>query len=141
MEQRFRIEGLDYRMGITRSGNVWFELVRGATKKGSASKNPCKDLFWDEPNFDDVDLGIDTFKVFNVVKKFLQEYVFAKSPGRIGFSASTTRKIRIYRWMAQRLARRLNRYNLVEYPAGEFNFYKQAEPAGIFAGECGHVDC
>ena len=140
MEKTFRIDGVKYRLGITPSGNVWLDLIGGATKKGSARPYPG-DLFWDVPNFKDVDLNIDTFKVFNVVKKFLLEYVFAKRPGRIGFSASTTRKIRIYRWMAQRLARQLNRYNLVEYPAGEFNFYKRAEPAGSFGGECSHVDC
>ena len=141
MEKKFRVEGAEYRMGITRSGDVWFELTGGMTKKGSAWRNPCKDLFWDEPNFEDVNLGIDTFKVFNVVKKFLLEHIFTKRPWRVGFSASTTRKIRIYRWMAERLARQLENYNLVEHPIGFFNFYKQALPVFCASEERGYVHC
>ena len=129
MEKRFSIDGLDYRMVITRSGDVWFDLVGGMTRKGSANRNPCKDLFWDEPNFEDVDLGTNTFKVFNVVKQILLKYVFTQQPVRFGFSASSERKIRIYRWMAERLARLLGNYNKVEFPAGVFNFYKLANPA------------
>ena len=55
MERIFRIEGVEYRVGITRSGAVWLDLIGGVTKKGSARRSPCKDLFWDEPNFEDVD--------------------------------------------------------------------------------------
>ena len=135
MEKKFRVEGAEYRMGITRSGDVWFELTGGMTKKGSAWRNPCKDLFWDEPNFEDVNLGIDTLKVINVVKKVLLESIFTKRPGRVGFSASTSRKVRIYRWMAERLARLLENYNKVEYPAGVFNFYKLANSAFCDGGE------
>ena len=128
LEKRFRIEGLDFRMLISRSGDIRFDLLGGMTKKGSANRNPCTDLFWDEPNFKDVDLGADTFKVFKAVKQILLEYVFSQQPVRFGFSASSERKIRIYRWMSARLARLLENYNKVEYPAGEFNFYKLANP-------------
>ena len=137
LEKQFRIEGLNYRMLISRAGDIQFDLIGGMTKKGSANRNPCKDLFWDEPNFEDVDLGIDTFKVFNVVKQILLEFVFTQQPGRFGFSASTARKIRIYRWMAERLARLLGNYNKVEYPAGVFNFYKWAQSAICDGGEGG----
>ena len=141
MEKRFSIDGLDYRMVITHSGNVWFDLVGGVTRKGSANRNPCKDLFWDEPNFEDVDLDVDALRVFNVVKKFLLEYVFTKKPGRIGFCASTWRKVGIYRWVAARLARQLVSYNLVEYPEGTFSFYRQVQPAlRASEGQC-YVDC
>jgi hypothetical protein len=141
LEKYFRIEGVEYRIGITQLGNVWFELIGGMTKKGSAYRNPCKDLFWDEPNFHDVDLGIDTLRVFNVVQKSIVEYVFTKKPVRIGFSASTDRKVRIYRWMAARLSKRLKNYTLVEYPTGVFNFYKQVQPAWITGEEQNHVLC
>ena len=123
--QRFKIEGLEYGLTINASGTVWFSLLGGMTKKGTANRNPCTDLFWDEPNFEDVDLGVNTFKVFSRVKHILLNYVFSVKPWRIGFSASTDRKVRVYRWMAWRLARQLMNYNLVEYPLGEFNFYKQ----------------
>ena len=96
----------------------------GTTKKGSAYRNPCKDLFWDEPYFEDVDLGIDALKVLKKVKQILLAYVFNTRPGRIGFAASTNRKVGIYRWLAKRLASQMLVYNLVEYPAGEFNFYR-----------------
>ena len=125
MYKCFKIEGLEYGMGISESGNVWLDLLGGMTKKGSACRNPCKGLFWDEPCFDDVDLGINAFKVFSVVKRILLEYIFTTKPWRIGFSASTGRKVRVYRWMAVRLARQLKNYKLVEFPAGVFNFYKQ----------------
>ena len=139
--QRFNIEGLEYAIVISKSGSVSLDLLGGVTKQGSAHRSPCKDLFWDEPRFEDVDLGINTFKVFSMVKRVLLRYVFTKKPGRIGFSASTGRKAGVYRWMAGRLARQLKNYNLVEYPAGVFNFYKQAQPAWSAAEEVGYVHC
>ena len=135
LEKRFRIEGLDYRMLISRTGDIRFDLLGGMTKKGSANRNPCTDLFWDEPNFEDVDLGADTFKVFKAVKQILLEYVFSQQPVRFGFSASSERKIRIYRWMSSRLAKLLENYNKVVYPACVFNFYKLANSAFCDGGE------
>ena len=139
--QRFKIEGLEYAIAISKSGSVSLDLLGGVTKQGSAHRNPCKDLFWDEPRFEDVDLGINTFKVFSVVKRVLLRYVFTKKPGRIGFSASTGRKVGVYRWMAGRLAGQLKNYNLVEYPAGVFNFYKQVQSAWNDTEEASHVHC
>ena len=139
--QRFKIEGLEYAIAISKSGTVSLDLLGGVTKLGSAHRSPCKDLFWDEPRFEDVDLGINTFRVFSTVKRDLLRYVFTKKPGRIGYSASTDRKVEVYRWMADRLARQLKNYNLVEYPAGVFSFYKQAQPAWDVAEEAGYVHC
>jgi hypothetical protein len=141
MYQRFKIEGLEYGMGIGESGNVWLDLLGGVTKKGTANRNPCMDLFWDEPNFDDVDLGADTFRVLSTAKAILVKYVFTKKPARIGFSASTERKAEIFRWMASRLAKQLRNYNLVEYPPGVFNFYRLARAAWNADVVDAHVYC
>jgi hypothetical protein len=128
METRFNIERLEYGLHISKSGNICLDLIGGTTKQGSANRNPCDDLFWDEPYYGDIDLGINALKVLRKAKRILLGYVFNTKPGRIGFAASTERKVRIYRWMAERMAARLPDYNLVEYPAGKFNFYKQYKP-------------
>jgi hypothetical protein len=128
METRFNIERLEYGLHISKSGNVCLDLMGGTTKQGSAYRNPCEDLFWDEPYFGDIDLGINALKVLRKAKRILLGYVFNTKPGRIGFAASTDRKVRIYRWMAERMAGEWKDYNLVEYPAGTFNFYKQYKP-------------
>jgi hypothetical protein len=128
METRFNIERLEYGLHISKSGNVCLDLMGGTTKQGSAYRNPCEDLFWDEPYYGDIDLGINALKVLRKAKRILLGYVFNTKPGRIGFAASTDRKVRIYRWMAERMAGEWKDYNLVEYPAGTFNFYKQYKP-------------
>lgn len=141
MYQKFEIDKLEYGLGISQSGNVWLDLLGGATKKGLAYRSPCKDLFWDEPWFDDVDLGVNTFKVFRVAADILLQHIFSKRPWRIGFSASTERKVKVYRWMVARLLGRIPNYNLVEYPEGVFNFYRLTGTPEWFAEEACHAAC
>ena len=126
METKFNIDRLEYCLHISKSGNICLDLIHGTTKKGRAkSRRTLEEQLWpDLPYFGDIDLGVDTFKVLKKVKRILLEYVFNTRPGRIGFTASTDRKVNIYRWFAKRLAVQMRNYNLVEYPAGEFNFYK-----------------
>jgi hypothetical protein len=97
MEAHFNIERLKYRLHVSKSGVVCLDLVGGTTKKGSAYRNPSDDLFWDAPYFGDIDLGINALKVLKKVKRILLGYVFNTKPGRIGFAASTDRKVKIYR--------------------------------------------
>jgi len=54
----FKIDQLEYALHIGESGSVWLNLEGGVTRKGSVNRNPCDDLFWDAPNFSDVDLGV-----------------------------------------------------------------------------------
>ena len=89
MHKRFNIDSLKYSLHITKAGNIWLDLEGGVTRKGSAWRSPCDDLFWDEPYFDDVDLGINTLAVFIKVKNILLQHVFGVKPVRLGFSAST----------------------------------------------------
>jgi hypothetical protein len=126
--RRFNLDGLRYSLHISQTGEVVLDLLGGMTRKGSAYRS-CSDLFWDEPNFSDVDLGANALKLLSRVKAMLLEYVFRERPWRFGFAASTSRKAPIYRWIAGRLARKLGRYNLVEYPEGVFNFYRLAGQA------------
>jgi hypothetical protein len=37
--------------------------------------------------------------------------------------------VRIYRWIAERMVGEIQNYNLVEYPVGKFNFYRQYKSA------------
>ena len=127
MIKHFRIDGLKYALHISKTGEVALDLLGGATRKGSANRS-CRDLFWDTPNFDDVDLGADALKLVRVVSGLLLEYAFRERPWRIGFSASTVRKAPIYRWLAARFAKKLTGYNLVEFPEGVFNFYRLSNP-------------
>ena len=135
MHKRFNIDYLEYFLHINQSGDICLDLEGGVTREGSAWRSPCTDLFWDEPNFEDVDLGINTLTVFMKVKSILLQHVFGMKPGRLGFSASTGRKIPIYRWMAHRLARQLRNYTLMEFPEGVFNFYRLANTVFVNGGE------
>jgi hypothetical protein len=138
MYQEFKIDRLEYGLGISKSGNVWLDLLGGVTKTASANRNPCKNLFWDEPVFADVDLGVNTFKVLNMAQKLLLSHVFTKKPYRIGFCALTNRRTSIYRWLAARVARQIQNYLLVEFPEGVFNFYRQVQPGPIATEEDAH---
>ena len=129
MHKRFNIDSLQYFFHINQAGDIWLDLEGGVTRKGPAGRSPCTDLFWDEPNFEDIDLGINTLTVFIKVKKILLQHVFGMKPGRLGFTASSSRKISIYRWMAHRLVKQLRDYTLVEFPEGDFNFYRLASTA------------
>jgi hypothetical protein len=129
MEANFKVERLEYGMHISKSGDICLDLIGGTTKQGTADRNPCDDLFWDEPYYGDIDLGINTLKVLRKAKRILLRYVFSTKPGRIGFAASTERKVRIYRWIAERMVGEIQNYNLVEYPVGKFNFYRQYKAA------------
>lgn len=122
MKTYFKIDGLDYVVAVSEAGDLAFALIGGASKKGSAFRKG--DLFWDEPNYDDVDLVSNSLKVFRKVKEILLQHLFTNRPWRLGFYATTERKARIYHWFANRLANELKGYTLVEHPDGVFNFYK-----------------
>jgi hypothetical protein len=124
MKTYFKIDGLDYVVAVSEAGDLAFALIGGASKKGSTFRKD--DLFWDEPNYADVDLVSNSLKVFRKVKEILLQHLFTKRPWRLGFYATTERKARIYHWFANRLANELKGYMLVEHPDGVFNFYKVA---------------
>ncbi len=121
------MEGLQYRAMISKSGNFGFELIGGNTRRRSAydRKMAATDLWYhDTPDYGDRNLLENPFKVFRLAGEILLEWVWGKRPARFGFSASTDRKISVYRYLVKRLMKKLNgRYNAVEYPPGEWNFY------------------
>ena len=126
LKQTFKHEGLTYLVMISSSGGFGFELVGGNTPKGSAyDRKRANDLWYhDTPNYEDVDLLSNALPVYRKAAEILVEWFYTKRPWRVHFSASTERKVKIYRWFAARLAKRLGDYSLVEYPTGVFNFYR-----------------
>ena len=128
MERRFKIDLLDYLLTVSDMGEVRLELLGGVTRKGRAGRTPAESLFWDDPVYEDVDLGVDTFRVLGAVKEFLLEHVYSTRPWQLFFAASSVRKVPIYRWLALRLDRVLGGYILVEEPGGVFSFYRQHVP-------------
>ena len=129
MTREFSVDGLQYRAEMSTSGNFGFELRGGNTSRGSANdrKRALTDLWYhDTPDYDDHGgLLENPLKVFRIAGEILLEWVWAKLPARFGFSASTTRKIDVYRYLVKRLMKKLNgRYNAVEYPPGDWNFYR-----------------
>jgi len=101
---------------------VSFGLIGGATNKGSIYE-PF-DLFNDEPEFSDVDLVPNALPVLVQFKQVLMEYVWSRRPWMFGFTASTERKVPIYRWIAKRLSIELPTYTFTEYPMGNFLLHK-----------------
>ena len=101
-----------------------FYIVGGGTRK--RRYNPH---FW----FDDEDaLSVEdgnffrsAFPVFKAAGAILLEWVFSDRPYIFRIEASTDRKKPIYRWMAQRLAKRLSgHYSIIE-EQGTFHFYRR----------------
>jgi len=118
--------GLQYEASVSCSGNFSFALTGGNSRRGAAY--PCNknvyNLFPEEPIYTDVNLHQNAFPVYRKAGEILLNWLHTQKLWRIGFVASTDRKVKVYRWIAARLARRLPRYSLIEYPAGEFNFYR-----------------
>ena len=127
MMEYFENDGLRYLVSISESGELGFALIGGQSKKGSAMRRPSEDLFWDEPRFDDADLNRDALAVYRKVQNLSLDYVFSNKPWALHFAATTKRKIKVYRWMANRISKKLTDYNLIEYPPGTFSFYRYAE--------------
>jgi hypothetical protein len=126
MTREFSVDGLQYRAMMSKSGNFGFEILGGNSPKESTynRKRDLYNLYPEIPNLEDVDLNFNALPVFRKAGEILLEWLYTKKPWRIGFSASTQRKVKIYRWFAARLAKRLSDYSLVEYPTGVFNFYR-----------------
>lgn len=126
MRAFFTHEGLRYEASMDRSGNFAFALIGGNSRRGSA--DPCNknvyNLFPDEPIYSDVNLNQNAFPVYRKAGEILLNWLHAKKRWRIGFAASTERKVKVYRWLAERLSRRFPEYSLIEYPIGEFYFYR-----------------
>jgi len=123
----FYQDGLEYQAQLTSAGAFSFHLVGGNSKKGSVwhSKRDRYNLFMDEPVYADVDLTVNAIPVFRKAGDILLSWIYSKKIPRIAFAASTTRKIKIYRWLATRLGRLLSdSYTSIEYPQGKWNFYR-----------------
>lgn len=123
-ERRFEIEGLIFNFEAAPGAAVIFYIVGGGTRK--RRYNPH---FW----FDDEDaLSVEdgnffrsAFPVFKAAGAILLEWVFSDRPYIFRIEASTDRKKPIYRWMAQRLAKRLSgHYSIIE-EQGTFHFYRR----------------
>jgi hypothetical protein len=124
---RFPIENLTYELTLSELGVVCFEMVGGRSKRGSTCvyhQDPYN-LFPEYPNLSDTGLLSNAMPLFRKVGEIVCSWVLTYKPPRFAFTASTTRKIKIYRWLAQKLAARLiDSYSSVEYPPGEWNFYR-----------------
>lgn len=130
---RFRIENLTYELTMSRLGAVYFEMISGWSKRGSTNvyhQDPCN-LFPEYPNLSDTGLLSNAMPLFRKVGEIVCTWVLAYKPPRFGFSASTERKRKIYRWLAAKLAKKFQNYTLVEHPVGSFNFYRH-----VTAGNC-----
>lgn len=128
--QIFEHEGLEYRVMISSSGGFGFELTGGNSPKGStfSSRKDEYNLFPECSILDDVDLVSNALPVYRKAGEILIDWFYTKRPWRVHFSASTDRKVKIYRWFANRLKQKLpDEYQIVEYPEGHFEFYRVKE--------------
>ena len=107
---------------MSKDYRISFGLVGGFTSKGNAI-DP-HDLFWDEPKFSDVNLMGNGLSVLLRFRQILISYIHENKPWMLKFTASTSRRISIYRWMVQRALKQLPAYKLIEYPPGQFFVYR-----------------
>ena len=121
MKRMFNIEGVTYELQINDFGDISFGAVAGATKRGRVVHQL---LFEDMDVYDDMNILNNPMQVFRTVGNMIADWVWNKRPYRFQFISSTKRKIRIYRYLSERLLKKLNGYFLIEYPPGTFSFYK-----------------
>lgn len=124
--ERFKIENLVYELTMTRLGAIGFEMISGWSKRGSIYVNTEDpyNLFPEYSNLSDTGLLSNAMPLFHKVGEILCRWILAYKPPMFGFSASTVRKRKIYRWLAARLARKIPNYTKVEFPLGTFMFYR-----------------
>ena len=120
----FWVEGLNYQLEVDRDGTVRFGLCWGSTHKGTTYDK--YDLFPEVPKYGDVDLARDAMNVFRQVARLLEQYIHENRPHVLTFKATTLRKARVYGWMTRRLLRRINGYDMCEYPIGTIVIFKRA---------------
>lgn len=129
LTKRFSQDGLQYEVQLLSDGEFSFHLIGGASKRGTIwhPKFDRYNLWKDQLVIGDVDIVPNPLAVFRRAGEILLNWVFSRKPWYVYFSASTARKIGIYRWFSKRLEKRLpDEYHIVEYPEGCFNFYRQA---------------
>ncbi|MBE9549436.1 MAG: hypothetical protein IMF09_08545 [Proteobacteria bacterium] len=126
INQNFSINGLEYSAWISLNGEFSFGLMGGASRKGAvySPKKNCYDFWPDCHVYDDVDLNPNALPVYVKAGKILTNWIYRAKPHRFGFSASTGRKINIYRWFAKKLSARFPEYMCSEYPEGNWSFYR-----------------
>lgn len=127
MDKGFNVGGLSYVASLDSAGDFSFRLAGGNSPKGSARnrKSAAYDLYYDDrPVHSDVDLNYYALPVLKAAGDILVDMVYADKPWRVGFCASTARKVRIYGWLAKKLAKKLPGYRMVHYPDGCWSFYR-----------------
>jgi hypothetical protein len=128
LEKSFKVEGVTFELIITSTGSIQFGALPSASKRGRIES----DVFtWgDIPSavMEDTNIMSNPMTVFNKVGGFIVDWVGRCKPYRFGFVASTERKQGPYRWMANKLLKKIyGKYTLVEHPTGTFSFYKQVQ--------------
>ena len=124
-ERRFKVDGVTFNFEAAPGAAVIFYIVGGGTRK--RRYNPH---FWfdDEEavSVEDGDFFRSAFPVFKAVRIILIEWIFRDRPYTFRIEASTDRKKPIYRWMVQRLAKRLEgQYSMTE-EHDTFHFYRNS---------------
>jgi hypothetical protein len=121
--RKFDIGGLYYRLDISVSGRVTFNLIGGGTDINE---------FVPEWNDDFVEFGMrdrryftNARKVFRIVENIIMEYLATNHPYILYFSANTKKKRRIYHKLASKFALKLTDYMFYEW-AGVFYFVKKS---------------
>jgi hypothetical protein len=128
LKKEFEINGLKYLAMLSKSGEFGSELIGGNSRKGSTydRKRALSDLYYHDTSvIDDVNLNSNCLPVFRKAGEILIGWLHEKKLWRVGFSASTARKVKVYRWFANRLAAKLMDYEMVESPVGAFSFYRR----------------
>jgi hypothetical protein len=121
----FKVEGITYELCISNLGQIDFVAIGGATRRGPLELDPVFHFGEYQFSIDDTNIMTAPFKVFNVVGKIIVNWAGATKPHTFKFASSTKRKIGIYRYLANKLLKKVKGYVLVEYPPGTFSFYKQ----------------
>jgi len=121
---KFTVQGLKYELRIDVRGEISLTLVGGCTRKGTAAHPNINDLFRREPRVDDVDLVSNGFSVLMRAKELILAHVYQFRPWYLSITATTKRKIAVYRWIIEKTLRSIDGYHVVEAPTGTFSFYK-----------------
>ena len=129
MREQFKLEGITYEVTIDHFGGIAFAALYGANRRGFVDTSGGSPFDDDHaPVMGDMNITQNPLAILNKVGKIVVEWVNANRPYKFGFSAITKRKVKVYRYLVNRLMRKLkSEYTFVEYPEGCFRFYKRVE--------------
>jgi len=102
MRELFTIDNISYKF-LAKDYSISFSMRRGASKQGIYPlHNNRYGLYDDEYEFDDLNLCLSPFKVFEKVVELSLKWIREEQPYTFSFSTDSKRKARVYDYLVNK---------------------------------------